>query len=101
MYWYKFGKLHLMKEISKLTGLSQETVTDDFGIVDSRVIQDFVAARPPKFQSSYHRWTDNERYTIEKYVTKNGNSTAIRKFKLQLLLLTESTVQTFKKYIYE
>ena len=81
--------------------MSQETVTADVGKIDPRVIQDFVASRPPRCQSSYQRWADKERYIIEKYAAENGSSTAIRKFKPQFLMLTEITIQIFKRKYYE
>ena len=43
---YLASYFYLKKHFSKFIDLSQETVTADFGTINSRVIQDFVAARP-------------------------------------------------------
>ena len=66
------------------------------------MISDFVSSEKSVNRSpQYHKWTDRQRYTIEKYAAENSNANTLRKFKTEFPILSESTARTFKKRYYE
>ena len=54
-----------------------------------------------KKQPQYHKWSQNGRYSLGKYVAENGNMNALTKFKTGFPKLNESAVRSFKKKYYE
>ena len=46
---------------------------------------------------NYIKWTDENRYSIGKYASELGNTTAVRNFQKQFPHIKESTVREFKK----
>ena len=70
--------------------------------MDTQLIEEFTASEKSSGRSSqYHKWTDQQRYTIGKYAAESGNAATVRKFKTEFPNLKESTVRTFKKRYYE
>ena len=66
------------------------------------MISDFVSSEKSVNRSpQYRKWTDRQRYTIEKYAAENSNANTLRKFKTEFPILSESTARTFKKRYYE
>lgn len=56
-------------------------------------MQDGKAAK----SATYIKWTDENRYTIGKYASEHGNTSAVRRFRKQFPNIKESTVRDFKK----
>ena len=79
----------------------QTTATSDIGRVDMQVISHFVSSEKSVNRSpQHHKWTDKQRYSIEKYAAENGNANTLRIFKTEFPNLSKSPVRTFKKRYY-
>ena len=61
-------------------------------------IESTVENDPSKIRGRYVKFTDAERFEIEKYAAQNGNTATIKRFKSKNL--KESTVRTFKVKYY-
>ena len=66
------------------------------GELDFQVVQDEVAQKKSKRKTSYQKCSEEDRFKIGKYLSENGASVAVRKFKNLYPDMKESTVRGFK-----
>ena len=52
----------------------------NLGELDFQVVQDEIAQKKSKRKTSYQKYSEEDRFKIDKYASENGATAAVRKF---------------------